>query len=155
MTCRNESGKLPIVMIIAIVLVLSLGAGVFTFFKISMKPKGKGAGKEVKHAETSMWKLDDFVVNLADRDESRYLKVSLVLEVEGKPKGGGEGAEGQSPEDAKARDAIISVLTTKRVAELVTASGKLQLKSDIRTALNSVLQDTEVANIYFTSFAMQ
>lgn len=127
-----------------------LGAGAFTFTKIIKKPSGKAA--QAKPVELSEWKLPEFIVNLADTDEPRYLKVDLVLEVEGKSK---KGEEGGNAEEAKARDAIISVLSRKHFSELLTESGKKSLKSELKNALNSRLKDIEVVNIYFTSFAMQ
>lgn len=146
---NNQSGKLPIILMIIIVVVLALGAGGFMF----MNGKSKGGKKPEKKVELSEWKLEEFVVNLADQDEPRYLKVSMTLEVEGKVGGGGEG--GGNPEEAKAQDAIINVLTAKRFSQLVAPGGKDKLKEELKAALNSSLEDIKVHGIYFTSFAMQ
>ena len=152
---RENNGKLPIAIIIAVVLVLVLAAGAFTFSKMGGKSKGKGKKVE-KPVELSEWTLDEFIVNLADIAEPHYLKVNLVLETEGGEKKGegGEGGGG-NPQEAKARDAIIMVLTKKHFADLLSEEGKGQLKAELKTALNSELKDMKVENIYFTSFAMQ
>lgn len=153
---RESNGKLPIAIIIAVVLVLVLAAGAFTFSRMGGKSKGKGKKVE-KPVKLSDWTLDEFIVNLADVTEPHYLKVNLVLEIEGgESKGkGGEGGGGKNPQEARARDAIITVLTEKHFADLLSEQGKDQLKEDLKTALNSELEDMKVENIYFTSFAMQ
>ncbi|HET6454778.1 MAG TPA: flagellar basal body-associated FliL family protein [Armatimonadota bacterium] len=151
---RENNGKLPIAIIIAVVLVLVLAAGAFTFSKMAGKSKGKGKKVE-KPVELSDWTLDEFIINLADIAEPHYLKVNLVLEVAVGAKGKeGEGG-GKDTQEARARDAIITVLTEKHFADLLSEQGKDQLKEDLKTALNSELKDMKVENIYFTSFAMQ
>jgi flagellar basal body-associated protein FliL len=151
---RENNGKLPIAIIIAVVLVLVLAAGAFTFSRMGGKSKGKGKKVE-KPVELSDWSLDEFIVNLADIAEPHYLKVNLVLEIEGGAKGKeGEGGS-KNPQEARARDAIIIVLTKKHFTDLLSEQGKDKLKAELKSALNSELKDVKVENIYFTSFAMQ
>lgn len=153
-TLRTSSGKLPIAIILAVILVLFAGVGAFTFTRM----RAKGGKADDKHgdkpAKLSMWKLEEFIVNLADRDDSRYLKISLVLEIAGDGKEGGGEGEG-NPQEAKARDAVITVLTRKRFADLISEQGKVQLKTELKSELNTVLEGAQVVNIYFSSFAMQ
>jgi flagellar protein FliL len=151
---RDNSGKAPMAIIIAAVLVLCLGIGGFAIFKL--KKSGGGKGKPAK-VELKQWKLDEFLVNLVDRDENRYLKVNLVLEIKGDPPAaeGGEGGSGGNPEEIKARDAIITVLTKKSYRSLISEDGKTALKEELKQALNTSLDGLKVENIYFTSFAMQ
>ena len=147
---HSRSGKLPVVGGIAVALILCLGVGAFAFFKISKLPRA-GGKKDVK---LTPWELEEFVVNLADKDDLHYLKVKMVLEVEDQGKGGhSEGSV--NPEEAKVRDVIISVLSKRCLGELLSETGKSTLKSDLKSALNSVLEDCKVHDIYFTSFAMQ
>ena len=150
-TIRDTSGKSIVAIVIVFLLLLGVGAGGFTFIKSARRSAAKGAPE--KNIETSMWRLEEFVVNLADSSESRYLKVNVVLEVEGKVSENGEG--GPSPEEVRARDTIISVITKKHYMELQSVDGKAKLKSELKKTLNLVLQDAKVVNIYFTSFAMQ
>jgi len=148
----GTTGRLSIAVVVALVLILALGVVAFTFSKFGEKLNAGGdeadRGERVKLFE---WKLDEFIVNLADPDEPRYLKVTMVLEVEVK----GTAGEAENPEEARARDAIITVLTRKCFDDLISDHGKANLKSELKFALNDVLDQTEVANIYFTSFAMQ
>lgn len=152
---QESSGKSFLLLIIVLMLLPSAGVGVMSFLKMSKKPGDKGAHASV---ELQSWKLEEFVVNLADRDSPRYLKVNLVIDMESKGKKSkhkvGHGAAA-NPEEARARDAIIAVLTSKSYNELLSEDGKTQLKADLKKALNVGLEDVEVVNIYFTSFAMQ
>lgn len=151
---RSNTGKLPIAVVIAVILVLVLAVGAFTFSKMGGK-SGAKQKKAEKPVELTDWTLDEFVVNLADMIDPHYLKVNLVLEIEGGAKGKeGEGG-GKNPQEARARDAIIIALTKKHFAELLTEQGKDQLKAELKSSLNEELEDTKVVNIYFTSFAMQ
>jgi flagellar FliL protein len=147
----TDRGRLPIILIIVAFLVVCLGIGAFTFTK--MGKKGKAHSKVEKPPEVYPWKLQEFVVNLADVSEPHYLKVNITLEMEGKPPKGEEG--GSNPEEAKVRDTIIMVLSRKTYFSLISEKGKMQLKNELKTALNSVLHEGKVANIYFTDFAMQ
>ncbi len=150
---RANSGKAPVAVIVAVMLVLCLGVGGFAILKFK-KPSGHGGSAKV---ELKQWKLDEFLVNLADREENRYLKVNMVLEVTGDVPAaeGGEGGGGGSVEEIKARDAVITVLTKKTYRSLLTEDGKALLKGELKKSLNSSLDGMKVENIYFTSFAMQ
>jgi flagellar protein FliL len=149
---RSNSGKLPLKVIIAVLLVVVAGGGAFTFSKAAKKSPGKKEAAE--KVELTQMKLEEFVVNLRDTSESRYLKVNMVLAVEGAAEAGGHG-EGGSPDEAKIRDAVITVLTKKTYSDLQSVQGKADLKEELKSALNYVLEGTKVHDIYFTSFAMQ
>lgn len=152
---RNRAGKLPLIIVIVLGVVLLAGIGTMVFVKSGKKKDGKAAEK---HVQLVHWEMDEFIVNLADR-EPRYLKIAIVLEVEaGDKKAGGHGEGGGKAapaEDAKARDAVITVLTSKRFVDLISDDGKVNLKKELKSALNKVLGENKVANIYFTSFAVQ
>ena len=147
---RNKSGKLPIVIIIALAVLVVGGLAAVKFVK------GRKHGKvEKPPVELSIVKMSEFTVNLADRGDAHYLKVSMSLEIEGKVEGG-EGDASASPEMVKASDAIIGVLTRKTYTGLLAESGKERLKTDLIKGLNDELDGKiKVHGIYFTSFAMQ
>ena len=152
---RGNSGKLPLMMIIGAVVVLGLVGGGFGIMKMKKAHSGK---PDVKKVELSQWKLEEFLVNLADTDESRYLKAVIVLEVKGTPpaSGGGEGkGEGGGTAEIKARDAIITAISRRTYSSMLSEQGKMSLKAEIKEALNSTIEEPKVENVYFTSFAMQ
>jgi len=150
---RNCRGKLPMMIIIIVAVVVLLG-GVAAFV---MKSGGKkGAHKKVEKGPVVSMPAGDFVVNLADTGEVRYLKTSIVLEVSGevKSEGGGHGGEGAGP-DPKVRDAIIEVLSSKHFAELAKPGGREELKKSVIAAVNERLEGAKVEEVYFNEFAMQ
>ncbi len=98
------------------------------------------------------------IVNLADVGGDRYLKVKLVmLEIPTaakKEKKEGE-KEGISLQDAIIRDTIITVLSSKTSDDLLSVSGKEELKNELITAINQALQRNLVRKIYFLDFIIQ
>mgnify|MGYP003315247932 CR=1 FL=1 len=97
-----------------------------------------------------MYPLDQFLVNLLSETGSRYLKMSLNIELS---------AETLTPEiDQKKpllRDIIIRVLTSKTYEDISTAKGKERLKDEIVTRINETLRDGYIKNVFFTDFIVQ
>jgi flagellar protein FliL len=145
---REISGRLPIKLMVIVLAVVVVGLGVTKVVKGRSK---KGAKEPVKQIELSPWKLEEFVVNLRDANDARYLKVNIVLGMEGKVEAG----EGGNPDEPAVRDTIITVLTAKSYSDLESPAGKEHLKDELKKALNDELEKTKVGKIYFTSFAMQ
>ena len=138
-------------MIIAAALVVALVAGVGVFM---LKGRGhKNGGAEEKKPAASL-ELGEFVVNLADPGEIRYLKTNVVLAVTGEVAAGG-GHGGESGPSPAVRDAVIEVLSSKRFAELAMPRGKKKLKKDIIAAVNKRLEGCQAVDVYFNDFAMQ
>jgi len=151
MASNRDNTRNITITVIVVAAIVCLTATAFALIKLGVLPtvSAGGAGE----SGLSQWKLDEFIVNLADGDESRYLKVNIVLEVSGRVERGGEGTS--NPEEIKARDAIITVLTRKTYREMLSDEGKTSLKAQLKDQLNTVLSGFKVKNIYFTSFAMQ
>lgn len=144
----NSNGKAPILIIIIAVLVIGIGAGAYVVL-------GKSKGKQKKEVEITQWKFEEFVVNLADQDTSRYLKTTIVLGIEDKSGKGGKSEKGGNPLEPEARDIMISVMSKKHYQDLLASKGKDTLKDEIINSLNSKFKDLKVVNVYFTGFAMQ
>jgi flagellar FliL protein len=99
--------------------------------------------------------LEPFVVNLADPEESRFLRVGIDLGLE-KPLPGkeGKGGEGDVPA-ARIRDCILYVLSTWRSDALLATDGKQKLKDEILRALEDRVPELGVKEVYFTDFLVQ
>jgi flagellar FliL protein len=148
----NQRGKLPIVIIAVALVVLLGGTGAFVM-------KSKGHSKEKKGEITgpvASLPLGEFLVNLADSPQMRYLKANIVIEVQGEvASGGGNGHGGGAETDPKVRDAVIQVLSSKHMADLTGAEGKEKLKEDIIKAVNARMEKAKVVEVFFNEFAMQ
>lgn len=151
---RNRgSGKILVIIMAVVMVIVCSVAGVAVFTKKPHKVKGE----KVPQGPTTMIAVGEFVVNLADTAQVRYLKTDIVIEVSGEVKenGGGEGGEGVDSNKTKLRDTVINVLSSKTFAELNKSSGKDELKKEIISAANKSLEGTKAVNVYFNEFAMQ
>lgn len=122
--------------------------------------------------------LGDFILNLCDESQKKYLKVNVALEVtkkdtdfpeqtEEKGHGGhGEAAAAVDPMEAiqkemnqykpAIRDAVITNLSSKTSSELATAAGKELAKEQITNDINSILGgEREVIRVSFGQFIIQ
>ncbi|WP_027177051.1 flagellar basal body-associated FliL family protein [Desulfovibrio aminophilus] len=145
--------------IILAVLLLALGGGgFFAYKKFLAKPpadpaqaeqtqaEGQGKdGKEAKPAEGQVVSLPVFLVNLADPLGRRYLK--LAMDVEAKAE--------IAKNEAKIKDALLLLLSSKTYQELSTLDAKIQLKQDIVQRLNLILGNGKVVQVYFTDMVIQ
>lgn len=126
--------------------------------------------------------LGDFILNLNDASQKKYLKVNVALELsriptdpvlgkqedEGK-KEGGHGHGEAAPEDPMKiieaemaqykpaiRDAVISNFSSKTADEVMTAAGKELVKEQITEDVNAIFAgEREVIRVSFGQFIIQ
>ena len=118
---------------------------------ISKKASAKKHGTtEAAQTTKTMIPLAEIVVNLADSGEAHYAKTTIVLEVSG------SSAKTEVDEaTAQIRDAVISALSSRYFADLLSTAGKNALKLSIKKKINAVLHQSQVVSVYFSDFAMQ
>ncbi len=99
--------------------------------------------------------LDPFVVNVADTEENRFLRVEIDLGL-GNPLSakGGQRGDGEAP-IPRIRDCILSVLSTWRSDALLAPEGKKKLKEEIIRTLQDRVPELGVKEVYFTEFLVQ
>ena len=139
------------------VVMLGLTAGLFmiwTKLSTSNAAATPVTGQDTSLAATDklgpIYPLDTFIVNLADEDGKRYLRITMNLELTQNK------FEGQMNHRLpQVRDSILTILPTKRFDDIRTAEGKTLLRNEIITKLNSLFGGESVANIYFTEFVIQ
>lgn len=105
---------------------------------------GKGA------AQGPLVELDEFIVNLMDEQETRYLKAALTLELSNQAV-----VEEVGLRKAQVRDAVLLLIGSKTFDELRDLQGKLQLRAELARRINEFLGSGKVAKIYFTDFVVQ
>ena len=155
---QKGSGKKKLILLI--VLLLVLGGGGFAAYKFMFAKKEKVTQEqqaqkiieEIKATENVgiMFDLGTFTVNLADKDIERYLRISIILEL--KDQKVQQEVEKRLPE---IKDAIITLLLTKRSTDLKTPEGIEFLKEEIAKRVNAILPLGGVKNVYFTDFIIQ
>jgi flagellar protein FliL len=121
--------------------------------------EGEKNAKKAASGESAAVMLEPFLVNLADKESSRFLRVSLQLVIDNKKLAVELGAKEEGGEHAvlkaKLRSAILELLTTKTSDHLVTPEGKTELKKEIAERATHVLGEAEVVDVLFTDFVVQ
>ncbi len=157
---EKKGGKKKLLIFLLIFLIIA-GAGGFAAYKFLIakedksntpEKKAEKVVKEVNAVEQLgiMYDLGTFVVNLADKDADRYLKITVVLELESDQVR--MEVEKRLPQ---IKDAITTLLLTKTSEEIKTAEGMELLKEEIIKRVNAILPLGGVKNVYFTEFVIQ
>lgn len=110
--------------------------------KISLPDDG-----DVKHVT----ELQPFIVNLADKEGARYLRLTISL-------GLGEGESSEKPDPiftTRVRNAMLAVLTSKTSEEVLSAEGKVALRKELLKAAQAASDEPKVEAIYITDFIVQ
>ena len=97
-----------------------------------------------------MFHLDPFIVNLARSGGSRFLKLSVSLEM-------------SSPEVRlelkkniqKITDSVLLLLSVKVFEDVYSVQGKFTLKGEITSRVNQFLTKGQIKGAYFTEFIIQ
>ncbi len=153
---KAGSGKKMMVLGLVGVLLLGGGGGAAWYFmggdKKEEGEKHASAGHDDEHAEEPgpVMELDPFLLNLADRDELRFLKVSIKLELD-RPE---EKTDYQNKVPA-IRDALLVLLSSKESQLLRTVNGKRRIREEIMKRVNGVMSKGKISNVFFTDFIIQ
>ncbi len=147
---------------------------------VAQEELAEGEGEEDELQKGIIVDLGDFILNLCDETQKKYLKVNVAIEVTKKDtdfpetteeKGGGHGGHGAAPAPVDPmeaiqkemnqykpaiRDAVITNLSSKTSTELATAAGKELAKEQITNDINSILGgEREVLRVSFGQFIIQ
>ncbi len=140
-----------------VLLVLNLGASGFTTFKVATTPPAAAASHEQAAPPTNPTEvtgpvigLDPFVVNLDEPGQSRYLKLTLQLEL--------VAAEAQESLDRSKqliRDTFLSYLSGLHHADTLGAAAKDKLRVDLMSKIEKILGPNKVRRMFFQEFVVQ
>jgi flagellar FliL protein len=97
--------------------------------------------------------LEPFVVNLADEDAARYLRIKISLLVDDKSKVAQIAAN--QPLQQKVRDVILQSLTAKTSQEIMNEEGKNKLRHELQDKVALYFRDPKVVDVMFTEFVIQ
>lgn len=106
--------------------------------------------EDVKH----IIELQPFIVNLADEDQARYLRLSVSVGVGGE-EGGGESEKADPIFITRVRNAMLAVLSVKSSEEVLTVEGKAKLRKELLKAAQAASEEPHVEAIYITDFIVQ
>ncbi len=138
----------------AAALLFIAGGGTFAALKY-IRAAGAAAAeaKAKKESVQSVLNLDPFLVNLADKEAVRFVKVTFRLGVNEKD------IEAELGKDnvflAAARDSVISLLSSKTSDEILSPEGKVKLRQEVQSRINAVLPRGKVLEVYIIDFVVQ
>ncbi|MGQ9646407.1 MAG: flagellar basal body-associated FliL family protein [Thermodesulfobacteriota bacterium] len=142
-------------LLIAGAFVITLGTigslAVFLPGFIAIGSKGQRTSEETSAVKQGyIYEMEHFIVNLADTNAPRYLKVKINLESQDpKPE---EEFDQRLPQ---LRDAILTILSAKTYTDIYDSEGKMRLKEEILSKVNPLLSRVRVKTVYFTEFVVQ
>jgi len=160
---ESAKGGMNKKMLLLVLLALLVVGGAGFFLMSGGEPEKKWKSED-RHAEAEMKAehesdlgfigpvidLEPFVVNLADPDQLRYLKVAIKLQLD-RP---------QEETDftiklPAIRDALLVLLTSKESRSLRTVDGKMLVRHEIGGRVNTIMKKGKIQQVYFTEFIIQ
>lgn len=161
-------------MMLAILLVggVAIGGGAGAFFAgplLADKVIGPAApavpGPEGEHAEeeghgeegekgevvpTAVYQIDNLVLNPAQSGGTRFLMLTVAFQVKDETV-----LEQMKLRDAEVRDAILTVIGSKTVEQLVDIAARNPLKAELKDSVAPLFPKEAVTQIYFPQFVVQ
>jgi len=129
------------IIIVVVAVVISFGAA-FMFFNSTSSNKPK----ELTYYNYSPG--SEFITNL--KGDGKFVKASVELQFY--DKNVQKVLEEQNP---KIRDLIIQILRSKTEKDVEGPEGQLKLQNDIKNAINKIIGEGKVVNVYFDEFIVQ
>lgn len=149
-----------LLLLISVLVVLTIGlAGAFFMMwnklstlntQTNLIANAQAAQNQVANSMGPIFSLETFIVNLADESRSRYLRVTMDLELNAK-----SDADMLSDRLPQIRDSILTILPSKRFEDIASIEGKTALRDEIIVKLNDILNKNVVSNIFFSEFVVQ
>jgi len=97
-----------------------------------------------------LFNLGTFTVNLNGSLGNRHLRIGMKVKLHKNTD-----CQKVGSRRAEIRDGILILLSTKSFDDIANIPGKVRLKNEIITLVNSILSQSMVREIYFTEFASQ
>jgi flagellar FliL protein len=154
----KKKSKLKWIILIILLLLVAGGAAAAWFFFLQDKIMGPVA--EQPRTETVAVAPSNpvgvnvpmpvFTTNLADPLGQRFIRMNLEVEVTD-----AKVAEEMARHNARIRDSILLLLSSKTYADIATTESKLMLKSEITDRLNTILGAGKVYQVFITDMVIQ
>ncbi|MCL1940237.1 MAG: flagellar basal body-associated FliL family protein [Desulfovibrionaceae bacterium] len=157
---KKKSKLKWILLFFILLLIIGGGAAAWYFFlqdMISLPGSGGGSASTVKKVEAQpvgpvglTIALPQFTTNLADPLGQRFIRLNMEIEVADARVG-----EEITRQNARIRDSILMLLSSKSYADIATTESKLMLKSEITDRLNTILGPGKVYQVFITDMVIQ
>ncbi|MBE0583232.1 MAG: flagellar basal body-associated FliL family protein [Desulfofustis sp.] len=156
---KGKLNKKLIIMIIAAVIVLLIGGGVAAYLLLKNNKEdqpddpGQRVPVPVVNPQSDIGPTVDiaeFVVNIISEQETHYVKSALTIELTNE-----QAKDEMNRRMPQVRDAILLLVSNKTFEELRDLQGKKQLKAELLSKINALMQSGQAKSIYFTEFVVQ
>jgi flagellar FliL protein len=111
------------------------------------KPK---AGGSHGGSESPLFSIDNLVINPAGTQGTRFLIVTVALEMKN-----ADATPELTARDPEIRDLLLSLLSARTVEQLSDLGGKDALKEEIRVAIEKVLGPDKVVRVFIPQYVLQ
>jgi flagellar FliL protein len=138
--------------LVPLVLVLAGAPGAY-FWAQHSKASGGSGGDAAKADHSGALPLDPFTVNLADKEASRFLRITISLVVNDAEQL--DDLRKDSLKLARVRSELLELLTQQTSDKLVSKEGKDELKRAIAQRAATTLQPLKVTDVLFSDFVVQ
>lgn len=145
---KPKKNKLLLQLLIVLLVMAGTAGATFSYFN---KPVGADAPDTAKAAGTEIFKMGDFVVNLAGDGGRHYLRVTITLEYPQDKKLSKE----LRKKKTQMSDVIIIALRSKTLADVGRVETSEELKNSLLMEINNNLDSGGVTSIYFTDYLVQ
>lgn len=129
--------------IILALLAATLGGG------CAYLPGHGGSAKAATLQPARFIKLNSTVLNLADPSGGSYLRLGVSLALHSKV------SDTDDATQTVARDLMVTIASSKTSDQLLTPTGKAELKQELLKALQKRLPNADITDIYFDEFLVQ
>jgi flagellar FliL protein len=153
---KKSSGSLLQMIILVLLLVLLALGGFIAWKLVTLKvPLLSGHAPAAASADAMpkpgiFIAMDNITVNLADTDQSRFLRVKMKLEARDK-----DAEKRIKANNAQIKDLVITILSSKTFDDVRTPQGKFALKEELAYRINQLVGGHPVNDVYFTDFVAQ
>jgi flagellar protein FliL len=153
---KKGKGKLILVLLILLILGGGAGGGAWWWMGRSQAATSHDA-KPDAHAgvteDSGVLALEQFTVNLADPEASRFLRATVHLVIND------GGAVKEIEEDKlklmRVRSSVLELLTMQTSSRVTTTEGKTELKHAIAARTSDILKPIKVIDVLFSDFVVQ
>ncbi|MDL2279375.1 flagellar basal body-associated FliL family protein [Desulfovibrio sp. OttesenSCG-928-G11] len=153
----KKKSKLKWVILLVLILLLAGGGAAAWFFFLQDKflpPDGEAQTETVAVAPANpvgtTVPMPVFTTNLADPLGKRFIRLNIEVEV-----ANAQAAQELAAQNARVRDAVLLLLSSKTYADIATTESKLMLKSEITERLNAILGTGKVYQVFITDMVIQ
>jgi len=167
-TLTKVQKKTKLLMILLVVAIaIALGSAGFAFTQVkalegkvasakAVVEKVDGGGEEPVTPATDsievgvIHPLGNFVVNLLDPGNLRYVNCRIELEVTDS-----KVVKQINSREAQFKDAVISLLGNKTYEDVLGFEGKTRVREELAVRFNRLLTEGQIARVYLTEFVVQ